>query len=208
MPNHINNKLTILGPDEAVRAFVAQAHGCAPRSLPTSSDLEEWAHSHPGEPYPKEHGPDHLQFHCIVPLPAEYAERDYDSFGFQAERDAWGVKWGAYDQSPPTVREGRADYAFQTAWALPDLWVRRASEAWPQLRFICSAGGEGPYRARVVYAAGTDLDRRFDAWKDPAKIEAPETSSDDDEDAWFEERLAIRERLLREHDDYVERWSR
>lgn len=96
MPNHVKNKLTIVGPDEVVRAFVDKAHGCAPRAKPSKFDLAMWAKSNPGEPYPKEHGPDHLQFHRIVPLPAEYAERDYNEFGYDAERETWGVKWGAY----------------------------------------------------------------------------------------------------------------
>jgi hypothetical protein len=73
------------------------------------------------------------------------------------EKEAWGVKWGAYDQAEPVVVEDRVDYRFTCAWSIPAAWLQTASAKWPKLLFLVSWGGEGPSRGRVLYANGARL---------------------------------------------------
>ena len=164
MPNHIDNVLTIVGPDDAVRAFVDKAHGCRPNSPPSQYDLHDWGRRHPGEPYPEMGEPCRLEFHRIVPLPDDYATREYSNYGYQAECRTWGVKWGAYKVEGPALSPGAAVYRFRTAWACPRTWLRKASVSWPGLTLVCSYGGEGPARGRCAYRAGEALRDETDTY--------------------------------------------
>ena len=202
MPNHVTNKLTVTGPAERVRAFVDAARGCHP---PSGDE--------PDSPnYPRELGPFPmwLSFDAIVPLPDEYSLVPYGILrgrsGYDIEVETWGIKWGAYDQTPPVLEDGRATYRFQTAWSPPRVWLRKASEGWPELRFILSYGGEGPVRGRMVAAAGTFEDDRDDDYK---RVIMPEydSSLDEDSDEAYQQRQRVDDRLLTEHDEYVGRWA-
>lgn len=196
VPNHVDHRLTIVGPDADVRAFVDRAHAPPPKNG-----------DEPGSPNYFDGPPSalHLSFHAIVPLPPEYSTREYSPAGYDMEIATWGVKWGAYDQKPPIVTEGQAVYAFSCAWGLPTPFLAAASAAWPGLAFLVSYGGEGPVRGRVVFFRGKPLV----AYGEPAHAPYPEWSDREgfEEDAYFDAYRAAQRHYLDTHDAWVADFS-
>jgi hypothetical protein len=221
MPNHVDNIMTITGPPERVAAFVKQAEGCVPLAKPTAYDLEQHKKDLEREgkpldtPYPTHGDVQVLEFHCIVPLPDDHHEVDYTKRGQQDERDAWGVKWGAYgDSQEREVFETRVVYKFRTAWSSPDVFVRKASLLFPKLIFGVGFGGEGPCRGRYVYANGeltherdddhTMIDDELKAKGVLDEEQAEAAGKEWDEDAWFELYEAQVRIHIHEHALFVE----
>lgn len=198
MPNNVRHRMTIMGPHNDIRAFVDKARG----PIPQSGDAEETAallNTVPStDTVP-------LSFHAIVPLPADYFTRPYDTYGHKAERDAWGVKWGAYDQTEPIAEPRRATYEFTCAWGLPDQFLVAASAAWPTLVFLVSWGGEGPTRGRVKAIRG-ELSSVISETYETTKHLYPKLAPDADaaaEEAWTAAYNAVELEHVRTHDAWV-----
>jgi hypothetical protein len=196
MPNHIDNKLTIVGNHDAIRAFVDRAYAPPPKpgDEPGSCDYSD-----------KERKPSHLSFHAIVPLSKEYSEQPYSDFGYNQEHNTWGVKWGAYDVGKPVVEfeltnteHLRVTYEFQTAWGCPRKWITKASKNCKELLFVCSYGGEGPARGKFTARDGVVL---FDQDDEYRREDYPQI--EDSDEGWEAYKRAEHKHILA-HAEFVQ----
>lgn len=181
MPNHIDNRLTVIGAPERVSAFAEQARAVPPQPGLSRDPIFAKAGAAARARGPKL--PQEISFAAIVPLPAAYETEPYDPFGYNAEHATWGVKWGAYQvRDAERSDDGTAvTYAFQTAWSAPERWLAQASIAWPDLTFALSFGGEGPARGRLHYRGGEALLSRHDDY-DEADYPRHDECDEDGED--------------------------
>lgn len=161
MPNHCQNKVTITGPDEDIRRFVA--------AVDTNGEID-------GE---------HFDFNGIIPMPADlkntsspvriqtqeeidkiwadfnkldannqkmFHGRPFDLGITQETNDRlikeyghnnwydwalanWGTKWGAYDSSDWSASADSMSISFTTAWSPPIEFFVNASKLYPTLNF-------------------------------------------------------------------------
>lgn len=116
MPNWCNNKLHMYGPEADTQRFKVQAIG--------------------DSPWHKEDEPNVLNFHSLVPIPAEVIEAGYEKAGFDWERTNWGCKWGACHVELVDEWEGHLIYTFDTPWAPPLAFLQKLGPQWPTLRFV------------------------------------------------------------------------
>lgn len=149
MPNHVEQVLSVFGPKEEVRRFVAAVRGKRPLTgdAPGSGNYSEKRHV------------EWFCFHALVPLPKRYSEVPYGDQtprnGYDLEVETWGVKWGAYDEHKPVVESRLATFKFTTAWDACHVLMSKAAPQWPKLRFYLSWGGEGPCRGRAFFQCTT-----------------------------------------------------
>jgi hypothetical protein len=99
-----------------------------------------------------------LDFSAFVPV---------DEDTYDGERDAWGVKWGAYDDRLVdnqliTKTQRRATWYFQTSICSPTVFILKVSTLYKELAFFVSWNADGPYRGRY-YAVGGTLHTLADA---------------------------------------------
>lgn len=151
MPNHVDQRMTITGPEDSVRAFVDIATGLIPDTGDPPGTLNYNADKDVKTV---------LSFHAIVPLPEEYHKVPYSDFdipmdGNKMERVTWGVKWGAYNVVDPEVSPGRATYEFTCAWGPPGKFYEKASKRFSDLDFFISFGGEAPALAVFTSVTGS-----------------------------------------------------
>lgn len=200
MPNHCQNRVTVLGPSADVAAFVAAAEGEEQRYEPSRSEVE-WA-AKGGPPIDRERKRSVFSFHALVPIPPEVEAQSYDPAGYEAEKRLWGVKWGAYDVSR-TVRDGRADYSFTTAWAPPYEFLLTVSELFKSLRFLISYSEEYPTRGRAIVSKGEIQEL---AGEEPADDGSSyqRYSEGCDEDAVYESKRAWQDLYTSTHDAWVD----
>jgi hypothetical protein len=195
MPNHVKIKLTIKGPDEDVKRFVTQARGRPPATGDAPGHINANRDDLPEMP---------LNFHSVVPLPAEYGKVPYSSLGkpngCDMECETWGAKWGAYDQEEPVVEEGCASYSFTCAWGHPDKWLRKAAASWPALKFFMSYGGEGPTRGRFTY----QRDKEPKRWPEKGAARYPSDDEGLDDDEYGEQHDLAEEHFIRTHRAWAE----
>lgn len=187
MPNHVKHKMTIVGPETSVRAFVKQAR--APRPMAGDETRQR-----PAIP---------LSFHAIVPLPSSFHVEPYSPHGYNLECKTWGTKWGAYQCEEPAEANGRVTYSFTCAWCLPGKWLRQASINWPTLKFFVSYGGEGPCAGRVLYYVGCTLYNEQPEYDPKDYPEGDEEDPNFDEAEFNDKYVAAQERYLRVHDEWV-----
>lgn len=106
MTDHCRNRLTVTGPVDVLASFVARVQ----------TDEQP------------------LSFETIAPTPQELLKSGW----YEWRIEHWGTKWDAEFEDigePLRVRRTRATYVFLTAWGPPVEWLRRASEAYPELVF-------------------------------------------------------------------------
>ena len=119
MPNWCFNVLTVCGPAEDLTRFKQQAVGASPWSEPQSEQARE-----------------QLNFHSLVPIPAEVLAAGYQRAGYDWERTHWGCKWGACHATVADHRAGELVYSFDTAWSPPLPFLHQVSLTWPTLVFV------------------------------------------------------------------------
>ena len=206
MPNHCNNRLTILGPPERVKAFVAKANGAQQRYKASSIDIHWWKEACNKAKAQGEEPPIHpnlkidtsvFSFHQLVPIPAATMKKAYYPDGYQAEHRLWGVKWGAYQVKLVYSNEKGAEYEFDTAWAPPEVFLERVSYKWPDLIFVCSWAEEFPTRGRFIARNGEISEN---VSEETQGQKPPETLNDDDYYEWY---VAWREHYYRKHNAFV-----
>ncbi len=206
MPNHVHQKLTVQGRPSDVLAFKLTARGAAPV---TGDCPSSWASgSHPRAEMPLTVSD--LCFHLIAPVDDVFSEGPYGdraSAGFHAERKAWGVKWGPYDEATPVYEEGgdRVIYEFTCAWSAPREAIRRASLRYPCLLFALSYGGEGPCRGRYAVRAGQVVQDRDDDWETEMEPLWPSAKDyESNEDGACARARALEYECINTHDAWVE----
>ena len=162
MPNWCSNIMTVTGPSEDVKRFVAAARGRGH----TYNDVYEkdgWEVfdeirlqailAHAPELSDREQD---LCFHSLYPVPDDVRRFPYDENrareiakiagvsppekpGYQWESHYWGVKWGACDTYLANHADdgmtAAADYNFETAWGPAMDWHDKVASDWPTLEF-------------------------------------------------------------------------
>lgn len=197
MPNHCRIRLSVVGEHNRLVEFKTAARGRHPN---TGDELGSCNH-HEGE-RPEEE----LCFHSLVPLPEEYSKAPYDdrsakeagfaAGGYEMERAAWGVKWGAYDQERPILDGNMLHYSFTCAWGTPHRLFEQVSKNWPDLTFAVSAGGEVDSPWREVWVNGVQSVIEHPIGDEPAR---PTQMTDEEEEAYWEAWGAWQDRVLNEH---------
>jgi Ferredoxin-like domain in Api92-like protein len=117
MPNWNSNHLTVKGENEAVQRFREKAVGHCPWNPPVEK-------------------PNVLNFHSLVPVPADVLEAGYEAKGYDWELANWGCKWGACDGELIDDNGCELFYGFDTAWSPPIAFLAAAAKQWPMLTFI------------------------------------------------------------------------
>ena len=152
MPNHCENRLRVVGPPEALAAFVEKAQG-----------PNIW-----GERVP-------LTYHAFVPYPEEYAEADrrvraliesgenslevvktsgFNNGGYDWCCGRWGTKWDTYDLVY-TIHPHEANYDFCSAWSPPLQVIAAMAHQHPELEFEFEYYEPGMgFAGRQVYREG------------------------------------------------------
>jgi hypothetical protein len=202
MPNWCHNRLTVSGNPEEVAQLVEAAHG--PHQYYAH---EEWEAD---DFDPKKHAeetPSAFSFQQLVPLPEGVLGKSYDPYGYEAEADTWGVKWG--DSHAHLVRnEGSfVEYSFNTPWAPPEKFLIAVSKRFPGLIFALSYEEEMPTAGRMAMKAGETLDEEYfpvNEWCEEADKKARVPGDEEtDPDQYCEEwNRIVSERLWNIHDDW------
>ena len=160
MPNHVCQKLTVLGPADEVSDYLEKSREARPRTGDKPKYDAQGIQINPNYREQESEAPA-FGFHGVVPLPEYYSQVPYSNHdgigGYEIERNTWGVKWGPYniDESDIRLAPGRADLVFTTAWNLPYTYYKRASERYPNLTFVVSYNGEGLVFGCAVFHGGT-----------------------------------------------------
>ena len=202
MPNHCVNRLSVVGPDDQVTAFIRLSE----RPQPATGDPEGSFNNSGDIPKKVVFG-----FHGSVPLPAEYSEVPYSNHpglgGYDMERSTWGVKWGPYDIDEAWTRDGEeseiAHITFTTAWSPPLIWMQKASINFPELKFYLSYGEESPSRGRAVVEAGNILEERHDDYSEFYDDSYHDEMSEEEEEALYEKNHEAEMHLVNTHDEWV-----
>jgi hypothetical protein len=140
------NKLRIRGQASRLQEFRTLARGQRP---PYAEPKDS--------PFKEEMSPlEELEFHNIVPIPAEILALTYDEGGLDWEKQNWSVKWGACNSRVvDSDDENELVYSFDTPWRDPDEWVRNASIRFPDLEFTLYYDEPGMrFRGRTAYVNG------------------------------------------------------
>ena len=143
MPNWIQNRLTINGPEPDIDRFVTSA-GTKPETKiekdninrlltvgrikkATRKDDREWR-------------TEILWFENLVPIPTKfptkYNKQKEDERAYNWRLDNWGTKWSAYDAYAKRIYRTRIRYEFDTAWNAPLTWVKAVAKQYPNLQFF------------------------------------------------------------------------
>ena len=139
-PRSCWNILTINGTPEDLLSFKTQAAGYPP-----------WKQRFPGQE------PEVLNFHSLVPLPAELLTTNYEPSAEDWERRNWGSSSAAEDPTISKIYWGCIEYAFHTKSKPPLELLRRVSERWPTLCFRLAYRYEVRYRDAEVRAGKLKL---------------------------------------------------
>lgn len=140
MPNWCSNTLRVIGPDDDARRFKEQAVGFGPWSK-----VEEQQQNI-------------LNFHSLVPIPAEILSAGYNDAGYDWERVNWGCKWGACDSTLADEWDGHLAYSFYTAWAPPVAFLEKLAPQWPTLTFLLDYEEMGMCFKGITKAVGNSLE--------------------------------------------------
>jgi hypothetical protein len=119
MPNWCDNHLTVKGETEEVQRFKEKAVGHSPWEKP-----------------PDDEKPNALNFHSLVPIPAEVLLAGYEAQGYDWECKQWGCKWGACHGDLIDDNGCELFYNFDTAWSPPIAFLAALAKQWPALVFI------------------------------------------------------------------------
>lgn len=127
MPNWCWNRLRISGSTaERLKKFREKAVGTRPKYHEPEASHE---HYKPDETV--------LEFHNIVPVPDEVLAAGFNDAGYDWEIQNWGCKWGACRAEIVDHSDSELVYEFETPWGPPTEFLNRASNSWPDLKFVC-----------------------------------------------------------------------
>jgi hypothetical protein len=119
MPNWCSNHLTVKGEHAEVQRFKVQAVGHSPWETP-----------------PVDEEPAALNFHSLVPVPADVLQAGYENAGYDWELNNWGCKWGACSADLVEDNGHELLYGFDSAWSPPIAFLKHLGKLWPNLMFL------------------------------------------------------------------------
>jgi hypothetical protein len=119
MPNWCNNHLTVRGEHDEVQRFKSNAAGHGPWEKP-----------------PADEQPSPLNFHSLVPIPADVLQAGYERAGFDWEVQNWGCRWGAGEAELMDDNGCELFYQFDTPWNPPVAFFKALGKLWPNLKFL------------------------------------------------------------------------
>lgn len=189
MPNWCNNRLSVVGPKDEVRAFVKRAQGVTQHYAPhVDSEKEE-----------------DFSFHQLVPIPDDVMKMNYDPHGISAERRLWGVKWGGCHSVLESHTDGLAIYVFDTPWGPPDNLLVTISSQHPKLTFVISYAEESPTRGRYAVRGLHTIDNTS-AGVIPEPDQPEEPASEKTWDEYYEGPYAEwHNEFLNSHNEWTEK---
>lgn len=195
MPNHVKQKVSLVGPKERLLRAKEFLRGMPPLAPPQNfgrSDMDSEERKREVQEF---------CFHSVIPLPVEYSMKDYSNFGYAAEHSAWSVKWGPYDEDEPVWHgDEQLTYSFTCAWGTARKVYARLSELFPEITVCVSTAGEVDFPWREVYRGG-GLTKEL-----RQEIEAP-PYPDSDEEKLLENYYALHdlwsENLYRTHEEWA-----
>ena len=131
MPNHCTNTLHIDGDLKHRQEFVDKNKGFSWGDLKKEKDYKT------------------LSFNAQVPMPKKHiasnAKDKSNNDWYSWANKNWGTKWDCYEEQL-THEEKYTCYSFETAWCPPEMWLKKVSRKFPNLKFNvewCEEGGEG-----------------------------------------------------------------
>ncbi len=144
MPNHIDNKVSVIAP-HALRELVERYV----KGTPPDYVLSEVEKKFPFTVSKRVEIP--FDFNRIIPVPAEVLAAGYGTAGYDWQSQNWGTKWNSYDHHEDIVRtEFATTWTFQTAWACPFPILHELSRQF-SCRVATTWVDEGGSRGRVIY---------------------------------------------------------
>jgi len=138
MPNHCSNKLTITGPPEKVKQFIAgvdQKKGIFGTYMPVPKELQNAVSGsvEPGIVRIEEEVNGEIEYR---ELSAEISAAIYQKYGahnwYDWRIDNYGTRWGDYELYH---EEGQNWFGFESAWSPPIEGLERLSKMFPELTF-------------------------------------------------------------------------
>jgi len=139
MPNHCSNSLHIDGELKHRQEFVDKNKGF------------HWGDVNKEKEY------HNLSFHAQVPVPnkhiASHAKDSSNSDWYSWVNRNWGTKWDCYELEMEHNKQ-YTYYSFDTAWGSPDIWVKKVSKKFPNLKFNVDWAEEGGSGGRYLFEKG------------------------------------------------------
>lgn len=204
MPNHVENKLSVIGPVDDVGLYLSMSQTPTPK---TGDKPEYNANGRQVNcNYDDEPLPDRVtfNFHGVVPLPEMFRQVPYSVHegigGYEMQVETWSVKWGPYRVQPIRIEPGKATIHFTTAWGPPRKYYVKASKAFPSCVFIVSYGGEGPCFGRIIYQDGQEAQIVDGNWRD-----VPPSDEENDD---YSAADAFVMQYMNTHDDFVDEYCK
>ena len=121
MPNWCDNRLRIFGPPDEIEKFQRQATGHAP-----------WLSEHERQTT----APSPLNFHRLLPVPAEVLAQHNGDVLEKWQVANWGTKWEADETELVDEWDTGVCYGFNTAWSPPIALLKSIGPNWPTLKFL------------------------------------------------------------------------
>lgn len=148
MPNHVDNTLTVTGPEDDVRAFHAAIN---------LTDDDNSGIIRAFIPFPKV-----LEGKEILNKDGESVGRAFTDDGYSWCLKNWGTKWGDYDTQilygPEEIRTSPGNwgvvYQYFTAWSPADAAIATIAKHFPNLTFEVSWEEEGYQSCGSLAAKG------------------------------------------------------
>lgn len=110
MPNHVQNRLTLTGPEASIARF---------KTMCLRSPVDE------------PDGSETFDFNAVIPTPAGLDDEQHLSWTVEN----WGTKWNAYEMAVWQDGFGCLEITFQTAWSTPEPVFVAVAKEFPDLAF-------------------------------------------------------------------------
>jgi hypothetical protein len=123
IPVWCENVLLVSGPADSVKTFLAKAKGSKPSYARGGLTAKEARVTQV------------LCFHALYPIPEDILNADFDPNGYQWENLHWDCVGGAEGSHLESVKPGKANVVFRTAWGPPNAFFDKVAKDFPLLRF-------------------------------------------------------------------------
>jgi len=139
MPNHCNTTLHLDGEEIHRQEFVDKNKGFSCWDTKQENEYKD------------------LSFHAQVPMPKKHINShkkktsNSDWYGWANKQ--WGTKWEAYEVCLDH-HKNYTTYNFDTAWCIPEAWLKKVSKKFPNIKFNVEWAEEGGCGGRFMLHNG------------------------------------------------------